>query len=64
MVPWYDDLRSYKKSRIRDSKAKRVWGPTGVFLFLEEPQEVLAIRVLGNVENGMQGETNLRRPCS
>ena len=64
MDPWYDDLWSYKKSRISYSEAKKVWGQTGVFLFLEKPQEDLAIRVLENVENEIEGETNLRWLCS
>ena len=60
MDPWCDDLWSYKKSRISYGEAKRVWGPTGVFPFLEKSQEFLAMRVLENVENEIKGETNLR----
>jgi hypothetical protein len=57
---WYDDLWSYKKCRVSCSEAKRVWGLTEVFLSLEKPQEVLATRVSENVEDGIEGKTNLR----
>jgi len=51
---WYDDLWSYKNRRVSCSEAKRVLGPTEMFLSPEKPQEALATKVSEKVEDGMR----------
>jgi hypothetical protein len=63
MDRWYDDLWSYENA-VSCRKAKRLWGLTEVFVLLEKPQEVLATRASENVENEIEGKTNLRWLCS
>ena len=54
---------SYKKRRIGYSEAKRVWGLLE-FSFSWKNRKRFWLSVLENAEKEMEGETNLRRPCS
>ena len=54
----------YGATKKKPYQLQRSEESMGAFLSLGKPQEVLATRVLENVEDGTEGETYLRWPRS